>query len=185
MQFNRSQVRHAVTMLFTGDPKEHPDLAAVLQEMGLSAEEKILHDRHPLVVAAAAANPGEPFVLAPMKAVTPSSVLDAEGEVFDQFRYLLGEVFIPLSVCATARQCLLRLTSCFWCAGRSLLSTVAEAVSRPAQFGTSTVSGGASGGWYADVQRFVCLPFFSCVPEKHQHVRLPGRPGGPVICKSP
>ena len=166
-------------MFFTGDPKEHPDLAAVHQELGLSGEEKILHDRHPLVVAAAAANPEAPFVLAPMKAVTPSSVLYAEGEVFDQFRYLLGEVLIPLSVCA--RQCLLRLTSCFWCAGRSLFSTFAEAVSCTAQFGTSTVSGSASGGWHADVQRFVRLPFFSCVPEKQQHVRLPGRPGGPVI----
>ena len=116
-------------MLFTGDPKKHPDLAAVLKEMGLSAEEKILHDRHPLVAAAAAADPGGPFVLAPMKAVTPSSVLHAEGEVFDQFRFLLGELFIPLSVCSKARQCLLRLTSCFWCAGRSLFSTFAEAVS--------------------------------------------------------
>ena len=117
-------------MLFTGDPKEHPDLAAVLQEMGLSAEEKILHDRHPLVVAAAAANPGAPFVLAPMKTQNPSSVLHAEGDVFDKFRYLLGEVLIPLSrLSVCARQCLLRLTSCFWCAGRSLFSTFAEALS--------------------------------------------------------
>ena len=114
-------------MFFTGDPKEHPDLAAVHKELGLGGEEKILHDRHPLVAAAAAANPGEPFVLAPMNTRNPSSVLHAEGAVFDQFRYLLGELFIPLSVCA--RQCLLRLTSCFWCAGRSLFSTFAEAVS--------------------------------------------------------
>lgn len=183
MQFNRSQVRHAVTMLFTGDPKKHPDLAAVLQEMGLGAEEKILHDRHPLVVAAAAANPGVPFVLAPMKMEIASSVLHAEGEVFEQFRYLLGEVFIALSFCV--RQCLSRLTSCFWCEGRSLFSTFAEAVSRPAQFGTSTVSGGTSGGWHAYVQRFVRLHFFSCAPEEQQHVRLPGRSGGTVICKSP
>ena len=129
MQQNRLLVRQAVTTFFTGDPTKHPDLAAVLKEMGLSAEEKILHDRHPLVAAAAAANPGEPFVLAPMKAVTPSSVLHAEGDVFDQFRFLLGELCIPLSVCSKARQCLLRLTSCFWCAGRSLFSTFAEDVS--------------------------------------------------------
>ena len=116
-------------MFFTGDPKEHPDLAAVHQELGLGGEEKILHDRHPLVVAAAAANPGAPFVLAPMKTQNPSSVLHAEGEVFEQFRFLLGEVFIPLSVCSKARQCLLRLISCFWCAGRSLFSTFAEAIS--------------------------------------------------------
>ena len=116
-------------MFFTGDPKQHPDLAAVHQELGLGGEEKILHDRHPLVAAAAEAKPGEPFVLAPRKTQLPSSVLHAEGAVFDHFRYLLGEVFIPLSVCATARQCLLRLTSCFLCAGRSLFSTVAEAVS--------------------------------------------------------
>ncbi len=114
-------------MLFTGDPKEHPDLAAVLQEMGLSGEEKILHDRHPLVAAAAAANPEMPFVLAPMKMEITISVLHAEGEVYQQFRYLLGEVFIALSVCVG--QCLLRLTPCFWCAGRSLFSTFAEAVS--------------------------------------------------------
>ena len=81
LQFNRSQVRNAVTTLFTGDPKEHPDLAAVLQEMGLSGEEKILHDRHPLVTAAVAANPEMPFVLAPMKMEIRSSVLHAEGEV--------------------------------------------------------------------------------------------------------
>ena len=121
------QVRRAATNLFTGDPKEHPDLAAVLQEMGLSGEEKILHDRHPLVVAAAAASPGMPFVLALIKMEIASSVLHAEGEVFEQFRYLLGEVFIALSVCV--RPCLLRLTPCFWCAGRSLFSTFAEAVS--------------------------------------------------------
>ena len=114
-------------MFFTGDPKQHPDLAAVHQELGLGGEEKILHDRHPLVAAAAEANPGEPFVLAPRKTQLPSSVLHAEGAVFDHFRYLLGEVFIPLSVCA--RQCPLRLTSCFWCAGRSLFSTFAEALS--------------------------------------------------------
>ena len=114
-------------MFFTGDPKQHPDLAAVHQELGLSGEEKILHDRHPLVTAAVAANPEMPFVLAPMKMEIRSSVLHAEGEVYQQFRYLLGEVFIALSVCVG--QCLLRLTSCFWCAGRSLFSTFAEAVS--------------------------------------------------------
>ena len=69
-------------MLFTGDPKEHPDLAAVLQEMGLSAEEKTLHDRHPLVAAFVVANPGRPFVLAPKKMGVQSSVLHAEGEVY-------------------------------------------------------------------------------------------------------
>ena len=114
-------------MFFTGDPKQHPDLAAVHQELGLGGEEKMLHDRRPLVAAAAEANPGEPFVLAPRKTQLPSSVLHAEGAVFDHFRYLLGEVFIPLSVCA--RQCPLRLTPCFWCAGRSLFSTFAEVLS--------------------------------------------------------
>ena len=68
-------------MLFLGDPKEHPDLAAVLRDMGLTAEEKILHDQHPLVAAAAAANPGLPFVLAPMTTEI------GEGEVYEYFRY--------------------------------------------------------------------------------------------------
>ena len=73
-------------MFFTGDPKQHPDLAAVHQELGLGGEEKILHDRHPLVAAAAEANPGEPFVLAPRKTQLPSSVLHADRSFSIPFR---------------------------------------------------------------------------------------------------
>ncbi len=54
LQFNRALVRKAINLFFTGDPKEHPDLAAVHKEMGLSGENKILGESHLLVVAAAA-----------------------------------------------------------------------------------------------------------------------------------
>ena len=94
LQFNRVTVRQALTRLFTGDPKEHSDLRAVLLEMGLSGEKPILHETHPVVVEAARLSPGEPFVLAPAKASTLSSVLRREGEaipkVFEDFASLLG-----------------------------------------------------------------------------------------------
>ncbi len=65
LQFNRALVRKAINLFFTGDPKEHPDLAAVHKEMGLSGENKILGESHPLVVAAAARSPGAEFILVP------------------------------------------------------------------------------------------------------------------------
>ena len=57
LQFNRALVRKAINLFFTRDPKGHPDLAAVHKEMGLSGENKILGESHPLVVAAAARSP--------------------------------------------------------------------------------------------------------------------------------
>ncbi len=36
LQYNRALVRKAINLFFTGDPKEHPDLAAVHKAMGLS-----------------------------------------------------------------------------------------------------------------------------------------------------
>jgi hypothetical protein len=85
LQFNRGLVRAAVNKLFLDDPKQNPDLADVLNEMGLSGDEKILHDQHPIVTAASAAMPGQTFILAPPKVGTTSSVLAAKGQIFDQF----------------------------------------------------------------------------------------------------
>jgi hypothetical protein len=48
-------------MFFTGDPKEHPDLAAVHKEMELSGENKILGESHPLVAVAPARSNGAEF----------------------------------------------------------------------------------------------------------------------------
>ena len=90
LQFNRKLVRQVLNSFFTGDPKEHPELAAVLKEMGLSGDNKILGASHPLVVAAAARSPGEEFILAPLKATERSSVLGTDP-IFVQFRHMLGE----------------------------------------------------------------------------------------------
>jgi hypothetical protein len=98
LQFNRGLVRAAANKLFLDDPKQNPDLAAALKEMGLSCEEKILHYQHPIVTAASAAMPGQTFILAPPKVGTMSSVLAAKGQIFDQFRTMLGKVFIALPV---------------------------------------------------------------------------------------
>jgi hypothetical protein len=91
LQFNRKLVRQVLNSFFTGDPKEHPELAAVLKEMGLSGDNKILGASHPLVVAAAARSPGEEFILAPLKATERSSVLHGTDAIFVQFRHMLGE----------------------------------------------------------------------------------------------
>ncbi len=91
LQFNRALVRKAINLFFTGDPKEHPDLAAVHKEMGLSGENKILGESHPLVVAAAARFPGAEFILAPLKKGESSSVLYGKDSIFVQFRHMLGD----------------------------------------------------------------------------------------------
>jgi hypothetical protein len=91
LQFNRALVRKAINQFFTGDPKKHPDLAAVHKEMGLSGENKILGESHPLVVAAAARFPGAEFILAPLKGGESSSVLNGTDPIFAQFRHMLGE----------------------------------------------------------------------------------------------
>ena len=91
LQFNRKLVRQVLNSFFTGDPKEHPELAAVLKEMGLSGDNKILGASHPLVVAAAACSPGKEFILAPLKATERSSVLHGTDAIFVQFRHMLGE----------------------------------------------------------------------------------------------
>ncbi len=44
LQYNRALVRKAINLFSTGDPKEHPDLAAVHKAMGLSGENEILGD---------------------------------------------------------------------------------------------------------------------------------------------
>ena len=58
----------------------------------------ILHDSHPLVVAAATAaaaagQPGRPFILAPERTSTPSSLNIGKDPCFEQFRGFLGEAF--------------------------------------------------------------------------------------------
>ena len=58
LKFNRKLVRQVLNSFFSEDPKEHPELAAVLKEMGLSGDNKILGASHPLVVAAAARSQG-------------------------------------------------------------------------------------------------------------------------------
>ncbi len=57
-------VHAAINRFWTGEPKEYPDLAAVHQAMGLKGNVPILNESHPLVVAANAEKPGEPFTLA-------------------------------------------------------------------------------------------------------------------------
>jgi hypothetical protein len=91
LQFNRALVRNAINLFFTGDPKEHPDLAAVHKEIGLSGENNILGKSHPLVVAAAACSPGAEFILAPLKRGERNSVLNGKNPIFVQFRHMLGE----------------------------------------------------------------------------------------------
>jgi len=91
LQYNRALVRKAINLFFTGDPKEHPDLAAVHKAMGLSGENEILGDSHPLVVAAAARSPGAKFILAPLKKGERSSVIHEMDSIFVQFRHLLGD----------------------------------------------------------------------------------------------
>ncbi len=98
LQYNRKLTRDAVNQFFTGDPTQHPDLAAVHKAMGLCGTRKVLHDSHPLVLAAAATasaegKPGRPFVLAPEKTSIPSSLNVGKDSCFDQFRGLLGEAF--------------------------------------------------------------------------------------------
>ncbi len=91
LQCNRVLVRKAINMFFTGDPKEHPDLAAVHKAIGLSGENKILGDSHPLVIAAAARSPGAKFILAPLKKGEHSSVIHGMDPIFVQFRHMLGD----------------------------------------------------------------------------------------------
>ena len=91
LQFNRVLVRKAINLFFTGDPKEHPDLAAVHKEMGLSGENKILGESHPLVVAAAARFPGAEFILAPLKKGESSSVIHGKDSILVQFQHMLGD----------------------------------------------------------------------------------------------
>ena len=91
LQYNRALVRKAINLFFTEDPKEHPDLAAVHKAMGLSGENEILGDSHPLVVAAAARFPDEEFVLAPTKKGEHSSVIHEMDPIFVQFRHMLGD----------------------------------------------------------------------------------------------
>ena len=91
LQYNRALVHKAINQFFTGDPKEHPDLAAVHKAMGLSGENEILGDSHPLVVAAAARFPDEEFILAPTKKGEHSSVIHEMDPIFVQFRHMLGD----------------------------------------------------------------------------------------------
>ena len=91
LQYNRALVRKVINLFFTGDPKEHPDLAAVHKEMGLSGENKILGESHPVVVAAAARSPGGEFILVPLKKGETSSVLHGKDSIFVQFRHILGD----------------------------------------------------------------------------------------------
>ena len=98
LKYNRKLVRDAINQFFSGDPTQHPDLAAVHKEMGLSGTRKILHDSHPLVVAAAnaaaaAGQPGRPFILAPERTSNPSSLHVGKDPCFEQFRGFLGEAF--------------------------------------------------------------------------------------------
>jgi hypothetical protein len=85
LQFNRGLVRAAVNKLFLDDPKQNPDLAAVLKEMGLSGDEKILHDQHPIVTSASAVMPGQTFILAPPKVGPTISFLAAKGQFSTSF----------------------------------------------------------------------------------------------------
>ena len=91
LQYNRGLVRGALNQFFTGDPKKHPDLAAVHKAMGLSGENEILGDSHPLVVAAAARSPDAKFILAPIKKGEHSSVIHVMDPIFVQFRHMLGD----------------------------------------------------------------------------------------------
>ena len=43
LQYNRKLTRDAVNQFFTGDPTQHPDLAAVHKAMGLCGTRKVLH----------------------------------------------------------------------------------------------------------------------------------------------
>ena len=90
LQYNRAPVRKAINLFFTGDPN-HPVLAAVHKAMGLSGENEILGDSHPLVVAAAARSPGAKFILAPLKKGEHSSVLNEMDPIFVQFLHMLGD----------------------------------------------------------------------------------------------
>ena len=98
LQFNRKLVRQVLNSFFTGDPKEHPDLEAVLKDMGLPGTEKILSENHPLVVAASEENPGKLFVLCPVDRDEVSSVLHGKDPVFKKFQGMLGEVLLALGV---------------------------------------------------------------------------------------
>lgn len=132
LQFNRTQLRAAINMFFTGDPKEHPDLAAVHKAMGLSGTDKILDDAHPLVDAARAEDPSNPFVLAPTKGSGPSSVQKGTAQVFVQFRGMLGEAFPVIALVVCEFLCLLRclyLKLYFWRACRQLFSSFSDPVS--------------------------------------------------------
>ena len=91
LQYNRALVRKALNQFFTGNPKEHPDLAAVHKAMGLSGENEILGDSHPLVVAAAARSPGAEFILVPLKKGEHSSVIHRMDSIFVQFQHMLGD----------------------------------------------------------------------------------------------
>ncbi len=74
----------------TGNPKDHPELAAVLRSLALPTDKLILCDDHPVVVAFRNENPGCPFIVAPDKAKATSSLLDRKDDVFCQFRHMLG-----------------------------------------------------------------------------------------------
>lgn len=58
---------------------QHPELAAVLKEMGFNCTQKILCDSHPIVIAATAATAagkaGQPSALPPSSANVTSSLL--------------------------------------------------------------------------------------------------------------
>jgi hypothetical protein len=130
LQFNRMQARVALNQFFTWDPKEHPDLAAVHKEMGLSGTDKILNVKHPLVSAATLENPWAPFIFCPEKKSEVSSVSCGHDQIFLQFRWMLGEMLLALGVCETL--CLLfslYLKLCFWRACRSQFSSFSEVVS--------------------------------------------------------
>jgi hypothetical protein len=130
LQFNRMQIRTAINQFFTWDPKENPDLAAVHKAMGLSGTEPIMNDKHPVVCAARLKNPGEPFILCPVKKSEVSSVLGGDDPVLKQFEGMLGEVLLALGVCETVcLLCSLHLKLCFWRACRSLFSSFSEPVS--------------------------------------------------------
>ena len=130
LQFNRMQIRNAINQFFTWDPKEHPDLAAVHKEMGLSGTEPIMNEKHPLVCAASLEKPGEPFILCPVERLKVSSVLNGKDPVFKKFQGMLGEVLLALGVCETVcLLCSLHLKLCFWRACRSLFSSFSGLVS--------------------------------------------------------
>ena len=84
----------ATNLFWLGDPKDHPDLAAVRESMGLPVDKAILHKGHPVVLAFERLFPGTSFLLAPDRASQRSPFLTGADPVFQKYQEMFGASFI-------------------------------------------------------------------------------------------